>query len=197
MLLTNVIRHVRYGAQVAVALALLVACLIVPARADESPVEFMQKVSRELIGAAKTQSQQAFTDVINKYGHVPAIGNFALGSFKPQLQAPDRTTYYNGMVRFISRYAASASQNYSVTTAEIMSPAQKTEKGIYVDSRVRFADGSSYDVQWTLMPQGGTYRVVDANVLSISLANQLKDLFETYIKDNGGTVKALMIALNR
>lgn len=197
MRLAEVVTKAQRGAWIVVAALVVLGAAWLPARADESPVEFMQKVSRELIAAAKSGSPQVFAEALNKYGHVPAIGNFALGTFKPQLQAADRTTYYNGMVRFISRYAANAAQTYVVTTAEIFGPAQRTDKGIYVDSRIHFADGSTYDVQWTLMPQGGSYKVVDANVLSISLVNQLKDLFENYIKDNGGTVKALMVALNR
>jgi phospholipid transport system substrate-binding protein len=184
------------------ALVCLLALTSVQAAAQsEDPVEFMKKVARDLIAASRTGSPQAFSDALNKYGHVPAIGLDALGRFKPQLQPAERTPYYQGMVRFISRYAATESQKYPPSHAEILGPAQRTDKGVIVDSRVVLRDGSVYEVQWLLQPQGGSYRVRDAKVTVLMaeywLSPFLKDLFEKYIAENGGRVQALMIALNR
>lgn len=167
------------------------------AAVEDPAVEFMKQVSRELIAAAKTRSVQGFVDAINRYGHVPAIGLYALGSYKPQLQAAERSIYYAGMVRFIARYAAAESQKYQVARAEIFGPPQRTERGVFVDSRVHLRDGSTYDVQWMLVPHGTTFRVRDAQVMSFWLTPFLKDMFEKYIGENGGRVQALMLALNR
>lgn len=175
----------------------LAGSLSSPAAAQQDPVEFMKTVSRELISAARTGSQQAFTDVLNKYGHVPSIGLGALGKYKAQLKADDRGAYYTGLVRFIARYAAAESRRYEVSHAEIMGPAQRTDRGVFVESRVHLKDGSTYDVQWMLIPQGNTYKVRDAQVLTFWMSPFLTDLFEKYIEENGGTVQSLMLALNR
>jgi phospholipid transport system substrate-binding protein len=164
---------------------------------DDPAVEFMKQVSRDLIAAAKSGSAQAFAEVVNRYSHVQAIGLYALGSYKPQLLPADRATYYGGMVRFIARYAATEAQKYQVSHAQIFGPAQRTDRGVFVDSRVFLKDGSTYDVQWMLIPQGNTFRVRDAQVMSFWMTPFLKDLFEKYIGENGGRLQALMVALNR
>ena len=166
------------------------------ARAEDGAVEFMQRVARDLIAASRISSAQAFADAINRHGHVPAIGLYALGSYKPQLQPAERSAYYTGMVRFIARYAATESRKYQVDNAEILGPAQRTDQGIYVDTRVRLRDGSTYDVRWLLAQQGNTYRVRDAQVLMFWMTPFLKDLFEKYVAENG-SVQALVMALNR
>lgn len=181
-------------------LAAVFACGLFTHRAaalDDPAVEFMKQVSRDLIAAGKSRSIQGFVDAINRYGHVPAIGNYALGTYKPQLQPADRSTYYAGVARFIARYAATESQKYQVSHAEIFGPAQRTERGVFVDSRVHLKDGSTYDVQWMLIPQGNTFRVRDAQVMTFWMTPFLKDRFESYIGENGGRVQALMLALNR
>jgi phospholipid transport system substrate-binding protein len=170
------------------------------AMAQEPAVEFMKRVSKDLIAAARSGSPEAFADAINRYGHVRAIGDYALGTFKPRLTAADREPYYSGMVRFISRYAAGEAVKYQVSHAEIFGPPAHTSKGVFVDSRVHLKDGSSYDVQWRLIPQGGSFRVFDAQLMgmmSFWVAPLLKDLFEKYVGENNGNVQALVVALNR
>ncbi|HXF54341.1 MAG TPA: ABC transporter substrate-binding protein [Hyphomicrobiaceae bacterium] len=182
-----------------VATGLVLAMAVKPpaAAAQEPAVEFMKRVAKDLIAAANSGSAQAFADAINRYGHFRAIGDYALGTYKPRLQPTDREIYYSGMVRFIARYAAGEAPKYPVSHAEFFSPPTHTSKGVFVDSRVHLKDGSSYDVQWRLIPHGGSYRVFDAQVLSFWMTPFLKDLFERYVNDNGGNVQALVVALNR
>jgi phospholipid transport system substrate-binding protein len=183
--------------------AVAVASIAAPAanaRADEPAVEFMKRVSKDLIAAARSGSPEAFADAINRYGHVRAIGDYALGTFKPRLTAADREPYYSGMVRWMSRYAAGEAVKIQVSHAEIFGPPAHTSKGVFVDSRVHLKDGTSYDVQWRLIPQGGSFRVFDAQlmgVVSFWVAPLLKDLFEKYVGENNGNVQALVVALNR
>ena len=182
-----------------VALLPLAAALLVsaPARAQEPAVEFMKTASRELIAAAKTGNPQDFIEVIQKRGHVPAIGLYALGNYKNALQPSDRSTYYGGMVRFISRYAANEAPKYDVSHAEIFSPPVREGTNLFVDSRVHLKSGTSYDVRWLLVPQGNSFRIRDAQVLTFWMSPFLKSLFEDYIGQNGGNPQALVIALNR
>ena len=178
-------------------LPLLAALVATPASAQEPAVEFMKQASRELIAAAKSGNPQDFIEVIQKRGHVPAIGLYALGNYKVHLKATDRSTYYGGMVRFIARYAATEAPKYAVSHAEIMSPPIREGVGLYVDSRVHLKSGTSYDVRWLLVPQGNSFRIRDAQVLGFWMSPFLKNLFEAYIGENGGNPRALVIALNR
>lgn len=182
-----------------IALFSLVGLLFVaaPAHASDPAVEFMKQTARELIAAARTGSQRDFMEVIQSRGHVPAIGLYALGDYKSQLQPSDRDTYYGGMVRFIARYASTESPKYPVSHAEILSPVVREGEAIYVDSRVHLQNGTVYDVRWLLVPQGKSFRVRDAQVMGFWMSPFLKNLFESYIGENGGNPQALVIALNR
>lgn len=168
-----------------------------PARAAEPAVEFMKQTARELIAAARTGSQRDFMEVIQSRGHIPAIGLYALGNYKAQLQPSERDSYYGGMVRFIARYASTESSKYPVSHAEILSPVVREGDAIYVDSRVHLQGGTVYDVRWLLVPQGKSFRVRDAQVMGFWMSPFLKNLFESYIGENGGNPQALVIALSR
>jgi ABC-type transporter MlaC component len=66
-----------------------------------------------------------------------------------------------------------------------------------VDSVITLRDGSNYDVRWLLSQQGNTFRVRDAMVYGFWMTPFLRKLFENYIAENGGHVRALVAVLNR
>jgi phospholipid transport system substrate-binding protein len=174
--------------------------LAIPVAADEAAIQFVQRMTRELIAANRSGSILAFSEAMQRNAHVGPIGNYALGSHQAKLPQADRDTYLKGMVRFISRYAASESQKYHVSHVQITGPARRVNAGVMVDTKVVLRDGASYDVQWLLQSSGGGYKVRDAKV-SVLLGEYwmtpfLKDLFEKYIAENG-SVQALVVALNR
>ena len=179
-----------------------VAQAATPVVADEGAVQFVQRMTRELIAANRAGSVLAFSETLKKNAHVGPIGNYALGSYVSKLNQADRESYLSGMVRFISRYAATESQKYQVSHAQVMGQAHRVNAGILVDTKVYLRDGSSYDVQWLLQqtPGGGGFKVRDAKIQVLLgeywMTPFLKDLFEKYIAENG-SVQALVVALNR
>jgi phospholipid transport system substrate-binding protein len=189
-----------------VVLAALVAVSLLDMPADARPssakqtdpaVAFMEQVARDLLAGARTQSPILLSNAVKRYGDVNYIGQYSLGTYRAKLAQADRPIYLNGMVRFIGRYAATQVPKYPVVKYEIMSPSIQGGSGIMVDSRVILRDGSSYDVRWLLVKVGSTYRVRDAMVYGFWVTPFLKQLFETYIGEQGGDVKALVVVLNR
>ncbi|MFM1813932.1 MAG: hypothetical protein RLZ98_627 [Pseudomonadota bacterium] len=181
---------------------LALALLITPTGHSEAApadpaVTFMQRVAKDLISAAKSGSEDQFKQAIFKHGHYRDIAHFALGDYKPRLTSGDRKLYYDGMVKFISRYAANESKKYRVATAQIFGPSTRTNQGVFVDSRVQLEDGSTYDVRWLLVPRGRSFMVRDAQVLTFWMTPFLRDLFVKYISENGGQIRALVFALNQ
>lgn len=168
-----------------------------PAVAADPAVQFMAKVGRELMAAARTRSPGVMSTVMQRYADVSYIGLFSLGPYRNQLSPPERNTYYSGMVKFIGRYAATEAPKYTVAKVEWSDQSVKGSNGIMVDSKVTLANGSTYDVRWLLVPYGGSYRVRDAMVLGLWMTPFLKKLFEDYIAQNGGNPRALVAALNR
>ena len=130
-------------------------------------------------------------------GDVPAIGNTALGQYSGSLPKNDRPLYYNGMVNFIGRYAAKESAKYQVAKATILGQSEEDALGASVETRVVLQSGESYDVRWQLARSGQSFKIRDAQVLGFWMTPFLATLFQNYIAENGGSSKALIMALNR
>lgn len=178
--------------------ALLVGLLAMAAPAAADPaVQFVQRMANELHVAARAKSPQLISNVIQRYGDVNYIGSYSLGNYRAQLAANDRSLYHNGIIKFLGRYAANESPKYPVAKYEVITPSVQGANGTMVDSRITLKDGSTYDVRWLLAKYGNTYRVRDAMVYGFWMTPFLKKLFEDYVVENGGNVKALVVVLNR
>jgi phospholipid transport system substrate-binding protein len=189
-------RSVVFGA-LAVLCATWLGAAPQPAAAADPAVKFMAKVGKELMAAARTRSPGVMANVINRYGDVSYIGLYSLGSYRNLLTADERTTYYSGMVRFISRYASIEAPKYPVAKVEWSNESFATSGGVTVDSTVTLEDGSVYEVRWLLARYGKSFKVRDAMVAGFWMTPFLKRLFEDYIAQNGGNPRALVAALNR
>jgi phospholipid transport system substrate-binding protein len=168
-----------------------------PAAAADPAVKFMAKVGRELMAAARTRSPGVMAGVVKRYGDVSYIGLYSLGSYRTALPSSERTTYYDGMVKFIGRYAATYAPKFPVAKVEWANDSVRASNGIMVDSTVFLEDGSSYEVRWLLTKSGTSYRVRDAMVAGFWMTPLLKGMFEDYIAQNGGNPRALVAVLNR
>lgn len=163
----------------------------------EQPVQYMQRVANELVTAARQGTSDAFMQVMERHADLPSIGLYSLGSYSKALPSSERTSYYSGMMSFISRYAASQAPQYPVVKAVVIGQTEETRSGVYVDSVVTMRDGTNYEVRWWLIRRGSSFKVGDAEVMGFWAREQLKRLFETYISENGGNPKTLVLALNR
>jgi phospholipid transport system substrate-binding protein len=167
------------------------------ARAADPAVQFMERVSRDLLAAARSRSPQAMQAAVSRYGDNQAIGLYALGDYRPKLEAVDREPYVSGMVKFIGRYAATEAPKYPVARVTFAQEARKAKYGITVDSTITMQDGTTYEVAWLVVKYGSSYRVRDAQALGFWMTPFLKKLFEDYISQNGGSVKGLVGVLQR
>lgn len=191
-------RAVQRKAIVSALAGFLLALTLMPLPAAADPaVQFMQRLANELLVATRAKSPQLISGVIQRYGDISYIGSYSLGNYRAQLAATDRSLYLNGMVRFLGRYAATEAPKYPVARYEILSPSIQGANGLMVDSKITLRDGTTYDVRWLLAKYGSSYRVRDAMVFGFWLTPFLKTLFENYIGENGGNVKALVVVLNR
>jgi len=167
------------------------------ANAEDRAVAFMRQAANALIQAQRAKTPEAFQTVIQRYGHVPAIGLFALGNYRDGLPASQRPDYYRGLARFVGRYAATESPKYPVLRVTFASAAVRDGRNIFVDSQVHLQDGTYYNVRWLLAQNRNTFKVRDAQVLGFWVSPFLQTLFEDYIRKHGGRVDALVMALNQ
>jgi phospholipid transport system substrate-binding protein len=200
--LTWYVRHpIGRRLRVLAAFALVsVACLaatLSAASAADPAIVFMDRVAKEAIAASRSRSPSALQSVISRYADGPAIGAYALGDYRGKLEPADRDSYTAGMLRFIGRYAATEAPKYPVQRVTFNPEVRQTRAGTMVDSTIVMQDGGTYEVGWLLTRAGTGYRIRDAQVLSFWLTSFLKKLFEDYIGQNNGSVKALVMVLQR
>jgi phospholipid transport system substrate-binding protein len=167
------------------------------AQSSDPAVAFMERVSKDMLAAAKSRSPQAMQVTIGRYADTQALGLYALGDYRPRLDTGDREPYMTGMVKFIGRYAATEAPKYPVAKVSFNPEARKARYGLMVDSTILMQDGSSYEVAWLLVRYGSTYKVRDVQVMGFWGSPMLKKLFEDYIAQNGGSVKTLVSVLQR
>ncbi len=198
MRVAHMVAVVRWGAAPRLAMAGMLVLLssLLPAHA-ETPAAYMQRVANELVAASRTGSPTAFASALRSHADVPAIGLTALGSYASSLPKADRPTYFNGMVNFIAKYAAKEAPKYPVAKAIVVGASQETAGGATVDTSVTLKSGESYDVRWRLVRRGDVYKVREAEVIGFEMTSFLNNMFQSYIAENGGNPKVLVMALNR
>jgi phospholipid transport system substrate-binding protein len=163
----------------------------------ESPAGYMKRVGNELLAASRSGSATQFAMVLNSNADVPSIGLSALGDYARSLPKNDRPIYFTGMINFIARYASKEAPKYPVARFIVTAQSKEDARGTYVDSRITLASGDGYDVRWLVVKRGDTYKVRDAQVIGFWMTSFLDNLFQSFISDNGGNPKALVVALNR
>lgn len=173
--------------------ALLAIAAAGAARA-ESPGAYMQRVHADLIAAQRSGSISAFSNALRAHMDVPSIGLTALGPHAATLPKAERPVYFSGMIKFISKYAATEAPKYPVASAVVTG---QDPAGLTVDSRITLRSGETYDVRWKLVRRGDTYKVRDAQVIGFWMSSFLDNLFQNYISENGNNPRALVLALSR
>lgn len=163
----------------------------------ESPAVYMQRVQNELMYAQRQGGISAYANVLRRHMDVPNIGLTALGPHARTLPKADRPAYYNGMVNFIAKYAATQGPKYIVTSAVVTGQGPGDAGGTNVDSHITLSDGSGYDIRWLVMKTKEGYKVRDAQVVGFWMTTFLDDLFQNYITENGNNPRALVLALSR
>jgi phospholipid transport system substrate-binding protein len=167
------------------------------AQSADPAVRYMDGVAKELIAASRTRSAATLQSVIMRHADLAYMGGQGLGEYGSQLSAADKPAFLTGMARWMARYATGEAAKYQISHATFQPSARAAKYGLMVDSTVHMRDGSSYDVAFLLTKAGGGYKVRDAQILSFWMTGQLNRLFSSYISENGGQPKALVIALNR
>jgi phospholipid transport system substrate-binding protein len=163
----------------------------------ETPAAYMQRVANDLVAASRTGSALSFATALRSHADLPAIGLTALGSYANSLSKTDRPAYYNGMVNWIARYAAKEAPKYPVARAVVVGQSAGTGGVAYVDTTVTLRDGTNYDVRWTIVRRGTTYKVREAEIMMFQMTTVLGNLFQDYISKNQDNPKALVAALNQ
>ncbi|MFQ5626980.1 MAG: ABC transporter substrate-binding protein, partial [Methyloligellaceae bacterium] len=169
------------------------------ARADKAAA-FTKSAGMQIVAAARSRNYETLIEVVRRYSDLPDIGLYSLGSYRNNLPSSRRTSYYDGVARFMARYFIDQAQKFQIANFRVYTQSTKVSWGYEVDSLVTLRSGEIHRLRWHVVPRRGGYKVRDVSILGvwitpISMVNQQRDLFEGYIRDKGGKVTALLSAL--
>ncbi len=163
--------------------------------ASDRPAAYVRTVAKEIMAAVRSGSPYTMANVIRRHGDLPDISLYSLGSYRKGLPRSRRTSFYDGVARFMARYFIAQSKMYAVAKIDVLTPSARADWGYKVDSRFTLRNGSTYTVRWLIVPRGKGYKIRDASLLGFWLTPFQKRLFEDYISEHGGKVTALLAVL--
>jgi phospholipid transport system substrate-binding protein len=171
------------GAAAAAALALS----SLPAAALDCPAAgYITNAANALIGAARSGSPSAISSTVARYTDMRGIALFALGPYRSKLP-PSRQAEYVSLTRsFIGRFMASYADEFKSAG---FTPVSCSQSGGAVIVNGRLSGGQT--VVLRVSQSRGGYRVIDMNVSSVWLAQQLRSKFVSVIRKNGSDIDAL------
>ena len=104
-------------------------------------------------------------------------------------------TYYDGVINFMSRYAAMKSKDYQIVDVKFSKPRYKGENSIIINSKVVLTSGAKYTIKWKLSYKNGRYKIRDASLFGFWLMPLQRRLFRSYVRQNNNDINALLVVL--
>lgn len=174
--------------------------VVLPRAAASDPhpaIAYMRGVAADLFAAQRSGTAAAFLGAIDRHADVEAIALYGLGRYQSELRGSEKRRFYRGVAAFMARYFADQLRRYQVAKADIGSATPTGNNEVMVRTTVTLTSGAAYNVVWYLAQAGGRFKVRDVKVLGFSLSFLQRAIFQSYIAQNGGDVRALVSALTR
>jgi ABC-type transporter MlaC component len=171
----------------AAATAATLALSSLPAAALDCPATgYITNAANALIGAARSGSPAAISSTVARYSDMRGIALFALGPYRSKLPPSRQAEYVRLTKSFIGRFMASYSDEFRSSG---FTPVTCSASGSNVIVNGKLSGGQKVILRLAKSRSG--YRVLDMNVSSVWLAQQLRSKFVSVIRKNGNDVDAL------
>jgi len=185
------------------ALVLLVVTAPAAARADvTAPEAFIHELADRALGLVTDKNtdmaakRARFDELLSDTFDMEGIGRFLLGRYWRLATPEDRDAYLKAfkesiVYTYTARFDEYAGQKLVVDGSR--------EDGQFTLVNTRIVDpngGADVKVEWRLIRQGDSFKVVDVVIEGVSMSVTQRQEYASVIQSNGGEVKALIKALN-
>ncbi len=129
---------------------------------------------------------------------VPTIAQFVLGRYWRVATDEERSEYLKLFEQLIVDTYIDRFSRYSGETLKVTRTAADAESGdVMVYSEISRPAGKPIEVGWRVRSVGSGFKIVDVFVEGVSMGQTQRSEFSSVIRNNGGTVEALLEEMRR
>lgn len=167
-------------------------------------IAFIQGMSDQAIasltppGISRDEREARARSLLTDNFAVPAIGQFVLGRYWRTASVEERTEYLRLfedliVITYVDRFSRYSGERLRVANAVV-----DAESGdVMVYSEITRPAGAPVQVGWRVRRVPPSFKVVDVVVEGVSMGQTQRSDFASVIRNNGGTVAALLDEMRR
>lgn len=187
--------------------ALAVMVLAAPpslADSNSDATVFIQGLSDQAIasltapGISRAERETRARVLLNDNFAVPTIGQFVLGRYWRTASAEERAEYLRLFEQLIVVTYVDRFSRYSGERLRVINALSDTESGdVTVNSEITRPAGAPVQVGWRVRRVPPSFKIVDVIVEGVSMGQTQRSDFASVIRNNGGTLTALLDEMRR
>lgn len=173
------------------------------AHADPAAEAFVQSEAQKILGVLNTRSlgleekKAAIRTFVNTVADVPRITSFVLGRYRRSLTPAQYGAFAAAFRDYADNVYESRLDEYRGQTLKVTGSLERAPGDVVVQSLITGAKGPPSQVDWRVLKEGDTYKVVDVNVAGVWLAITEQQDFVSTLDNHGGDVNFLISDLRR
>lgn len=184
-------------------LIILVSLPVSQARAASDAGAFVGEFADKAIALVSDESlstperREKFSDLVETYFDMPAIGRFLLGRYWRTASDEERDAYLQAFTENIVYTYSRRFDDYSGQKL-VVDGAREDGRFEIVSSRIVDPNNNAqYRLEWRVIDGDGSLKIVDIVIEGVSMSVTQRQEYASVIQSNGGKIQALIDALNR
>ena len=145
---------------------------------------------------APSVHKEKFRKIMVGHFDLKGVGKWVIGRYWRKSSDNERIKYLHVFENFIVENYAKRFKDYTKAEFKII----KTEirgNSIFVSSAINASESDPVNIVWRVNYKDGEYKIIDFLIEGVSWARTQRSEFASVIRNNGGKVSALIIALNK
>ena len=145
---------------------------------------------------APSVHKEKFRKIMVGHFDLKGVGKWVIGRYWRKSYDNEHIKYLHVFENFIVENYAKRFKDYTKAEFKII----KTEirgNSIFVSSAINASESDPVNIVWRVNYKDGEYKIIDFLIEGVSWARTQRSEFASVIRNNGGKVRALIIALNK
>jgi phospholipid transport system substrate-binding protein len=184
-------------------IALFFGMVINQAMAQGDALTFAQRTADNAIeeltdkGLTAFQRVERMQEMIDTTFDVNAVSTFVLGPYASRATAKELSEFKRLYRVYVAHNYAGLFTRYSNVKVKMTKETKRPNGDTVVDGVIRQSDGTLADLRMQLRPTDNSFKAVDLHVEGVSMPLNHRKQFSSIIRQQGGSIKGLISALDR